>query len=113
MSTRQEDIVWSRETIGLVYFLDRVLLPSHPLFRNDLPTIKKFCLDYDSLLDNLNISAWISTIIMRNIEELSLCIPIEFRLPICLFTCETLTMLKIEMAGNLAAKIKKIGTLGS
>ncbi|KAI3973783.1 hypothetical protein MKW92_036876 [Papaver armeniacum] len=99
---------------GLVNFMDRVLLQSHPLFRNDLPTIKKFCLDYDGIKDNHKISGWISTLIMRKIEELSLCIPIDFRLPICLFTCETLTMLKIEMAGiDLAGKIKKIGTLGS
>ncbi|RZC88008.1 hypothetical protein C5167_004187 [Papaver somniferum] len=48
---------------------------------------------------------------MRKVEEISLCIPIEFVVPMGLFTCETLTVLKIEMSGDLSAKIKKIGTL--
>ncbi|KAI3992499.1 hypothetical protein MKX01_022590 [Papaver californicum] len=109
----QEDIIWSQETSELVNFIDRVLLRSHPLFRNDLPIIKKFCLDYDSPHDNSKISGWISTLIIRKIEELNLCLPTEFVLPTCLFTCETLTILKIEMAGDLSAKIKKIGSLRS
>ncbi|KAI3924002.1 hypothetical protein MKW92_027900 [Papaver armeniacum] len=32
--------------------MDRLLHQSHPLFRNDLPNIKKFCLDYDSTYAN-------------------------------------------------------------
>ncbi|KAI3943188.1 hypothetical protein MKW92_007095 [Papaver armeniacum] len=111
-NTGQEDeYYWSQETTELVNFMDRLLHQSHNLFRNDLPNIKKFCLDFDSTLDNDNISGWIITLMMRKVEELCLCIPIEFVVPMGLFTCETLTVLKIEMFGDLSAKIKKIGTL--
>ncbi|KAI3831653.1 hypothetical protein MKX03_021129 [Papaver bracteatum] len=84
---------------------------SHPLFHADLPNIKKFCLDYDSTYANGKISGWIHTLMMRKVEEISLCIPIEFVVPMGLFTCETLTVLKIEMSGDLSTKMKKIGTL--
>ncbi|KAI3831652.1 hypothetical protein MKX03_021128 [Papaver bracteatum] len=110
-NTGQEEEYWSQETTELVNFMDRLLHQSHPLFRNDLPTIKKFCLDYDSTYANHKISGWILTLMMRKIEEISLCIPIEFVVPMGLFTCETLTVLKIEMSGDLSTKMKKIGTL--
>ncbi|XP_026397896.1 F-box/FBD/LRR-repeat protein At2g26030-like [Papaver somniferum] len=103
-----------QETYKLGNFLDRMLVPS-----NDMLSIKKFCLKYgvyyeseDSLLDNNRIYGWISTLIMRRVEELSLCLTKNFLLPPCLFTSETLIMLEIEMAGDLSTKIKKTGTLG-
>ncbi|KAI3943183.1 hypothetical protein MKW92_007090 [Papaver armeniacum] len=110
-NTGQDDLYWSQETTGLVNFMDRLLHQSHPLFRNDLPNIKKFCLDYDSTYANGNISGWIHTLMMRKVEEISLCIPMEFVVPMGLFTCETLTVLKLEMSGDLSTKMKKIGTL--
>ncbi|KAI3927643.1 hypothetical protein MKW92_009878 [Papaver armeniacum] len=110
-NTGQGDGYWFQETTELVSFMDRLLHQSHPLFRNDLPNIKKFCLEYDSTFGNDKISGWIITLMMRKIEELCLCIPIEFVVPMGLFTCETLTVLKIEMAGDLSTKIKRIGTL--
>ncbi|KAI3831660.1 hypothetical protein MKX03_021136 [Papaver bracteatum] len=110
-NTDQEDEYWSQETTELVNFMDRMLHQSHPLFRNDLPNIKKFCLDYDTTYASRSISGWILTLMMRKVEEISLRIPIEFVVPMSLFTCETLTVLKIEMSGDLSTKMKKIGTL--
>ncbi|KAI3988028.1 hypothetical protein MKX01_011817 [Papaver californicum] len=77
-NTLRDDLHWSLETTGLVNFLDRLLHQSHPLFRNDFPAIKKFCLDYDSNFANDRISGWIFSLMMRKIEELSLCILTEF-----------------------------------
>ncbi|KAI3949990.1 hypothetical protein MKW92_017102 [Papaver armeniacum] len=100
-----------REIRGLIKILNRVLLQSHPLFPSDLPTLKKFYLDYDSLHDHHKISEWFPTLIMRKVEELGLCIPPEFGLPTCLFTCETIAMLKLEMAGDLSVHTKnKVST---
>ncbi|KAI3846160.1 hypothetical protein MKX03_022056, partial [Papaver bracteatum] len=62
--TRQDDAYWSLETTGLVNFMDRLLHQSYPLFRNDLPTVKKFFLDYDTTYANHKISGWILTLMM-------------------------------------------------
>ncbi|KAI3908282.1 hypothetical protein MKX01_027304 [Papaver californicum] len=104
-----------QDTKRLVSFLDRMILPTPPLLPIDMPTIKKFRLDYcccDYLFDNSRIYDWISTLVMRKIEELCLCLRRDFLLPPCLFTYEILSVLEIEMAGNLSSKNRKAGNLG-
>ncbi|XP_026400234.1 putative F-box/LRR-repeat protein At3g59160 [Papaver somniferum] len=118
---RMLEDVRCEETDGLGNSLDRMLLfPTSAVPNDILPTIKKFYLKFrafdehenNRFFNNDRICGWISTLIMRKVEELSLCLTKNFLLPPCLFTSETLTMLEIEMAGDLSTKIKKTGTLG-
>ncbi|KAI3940563.1 hypothetical protein MKW92_036171 [Papaver armeniacum] len=107
------------DTSRLVNFLDKMLrLPSRSEVNGIMPNFKKFHLKYccydpeeDNLFDKRKVLGWITNLIVRKVEELGFCLGQNFILPSCLFTCETLTMLKIEMAGDLSATIKKVGTL--
>ncbi|RZC75403.1 hypothetical protein C5167_050887, partial [Papaver somniferum] len=118
---RMLEVVRCEETDGLGNSLDRMLLfPTFGVPNDIMPTIKKFHLKFRAfdehentrLFNNDRICGWIFTLIMRKVEELSLRLVKNFLLPPCLFTSETLTMLEIEMAGDLSTKIKKTGTLG-
>ncbi|KAI3977400.1 hypothetical protein MKX01_000313 [Papaver californicum] len=106
------------ETSGLGNSLDRMLLlPTSAVLNDVMPAINylKYHANYetgDSLFDSNRIDVWITALIMRKVEELSLCLTKNFMLPPCLFTSETLTILEIEMAGDLSTKIKKTGSLG-
>ncbi|OVA09211.1 F-box domain [Macleaya cordata] len=80
-------------------FVDRILnLP-------DMPNIQKFCLDVDVTgpLDSSWIHAWIDTVIRRKVEELILIIDMddEIYFPPCFFTCQTLTILDLEIISTI------------
>jgi hypothetical protein len=62
--------------------------------------IKRFTLRCDVLCDSSRVNTWISAVVRHNVQEL--CIELDkfegvFSLPNCLFTCKTLTRLKLEM----------------
>ncbi|OUZ99936.1 F-box domain [Macleaya cordata] len=79
-------------------FLDRLLLSPLHYHQHDV-IIQKFCLSCDNFFDKSRVIDWISTLLIRRkVEELSLSIYIkDFMFPPCFFTCETLTMLELEM----------------
>ncbi|XP_026404717.1 F-box/LRR-repeat protein At2g29910-like [Papaver somniferum] len=105
------------ETCGLVIILNRMLIPSTSAVPSNMTTIKKFHLKYHAycefegrLFSISWIYKWISNVVMRKVEEVTLSVGKGYILPTCLFTCETLTMLDIKMGGDLSSKIKKTGT---
>ncbi|KAF9590673.1 hypothetical protein IFM89_036165 [Coptis chinensis] len=77
-------------------FVDRVLL---------LPEVdlQKFCLTCEGDLDASRVNAWISTVIRRKVRELIIEIMLEDSLafPRCLFSCESLKILKINFSDGL------------
>ncbi|PIA41495.1 hypothetical protein AQUCO_02200129v1 [Aquilegia coerulea] len=83
-------------------FVDRVLL----FHKADL---LKFCLTCKTTHDPSRVNAWISTVIMRKVRELIIDVILKdsFAFPKCLFKCEALTVLKVEMDAvlNIPASI--------
>ncbi|XP_026417345.1 F-box protein At3g59000-like [Papaver somniferum] len=84
----------SEETIRFMNFMDRVFM-----FR-DMSNIGKFSLSCDKHCDEDRVRSWLSVVVRRNVKEFSLLSEDErdsFMIHLLLYTCETLTMLKIEM----------------
>ncbi|KAI3955434.1 hypothetical protein MKW98_018535 [Papaver atlanticum] len=82
------------ETIHFMDFMDR-------LFRfRDMSNIGKFSLSCNKHCDEDRVHSWLSAVVRHNVVEFSLLSKDErdsSMIPLLLFTCETLTMLKIEM----------------
>jgi len=75
-------------------FVDRVLC------LRDSPVLKRFTVRCDVLSDASRVNAWISDVIRHNVEELYIQLAKfkgEFSQPHCLFTCKTLTSLRLDM----------------
>ncbi|OVA16880.1 F-box domain [Macleaya cordata] len=79
------------ETESFMGFVDGILI-----FRNT--PIKKFGLKCDELCDESRMNAWISTVLMRKVEELNLNIKGDkpFLIPLSLFTCISLIELTLQ-----------------
>ncbi|KAH7861273.1 hypothetical protein Vadar_024080 [Vaccinium darrowii] len=78
-------------------FVDRVLL------LHDASDIKSLTLTAVKPVNSSRVNAWISTSITHNIEELNLCLDWKTQpiLPCCLFTCQSLVVLKLSMDWSL------------
>ncbi|KAK9283995.1 hypothetical protein L1049_012254 [Liquidambar formosana] len=75
-------------------FVERVLL------LHDFSNVEKFSLTCDVLYDASRINAWISAAIRHNVQKIDICLDKfeePFVLPHCLFTCDSLKMLRVEM----------------
>ncbi|CAL5335751.1 unnamed protein product [Camellia sinensis] len=74
-------------------FVERVLL------FHDGSSMKKFRLSCRVCFNASRIHAWVSAAIKQKVQELDLCLFVEepFILPCCVFYCESLTAVKIEM----------------
>ncbi|XP_059664718.1 F-box/LRR-repeat protein At4g14103-like isoform X2 [Cornus florida] len=74
-------------------FVERVLL------LRDVSSMKKFRLSCRVCFCASRVHVWVSAAIMHKIQELDLCLFVEkpFALPRCVFECETLTVMKLEM----------------
>ncbi|KAL7249352.1 hypothetical protein ACSBR1_011501 [Camellia fascicularis] len=74
-------------------FVERVLL------FHDGSSMKKFRLSCRVCFNASRIHAWVSAAIKHKVQELDLCLFVEepFILPCCVFCCESLTAVKIEM----------------
>ncbi|KAL5730779.1 hypothetical protein ACHQM5_003571 [Ranunculus cassubicifolius] len=81
-----------RDRRSFMTFVDRVL----HLLR--IQNVRKFSLDNAYAIDASRVNTWISTVILRNVQELILKIDTNnsYVLPHRLFTCESVKMLKIE-----------------
>ncbi|KAI3950626.1 hypothetical protein MKW92_006674, partial [Papaver armeniacum] len=74
-------------------FLDTVL------YRHDKPNIKKFCLSGAHNFNESRLTKWLDTVIKRKVEELTLSKEFKknkFVLPLSCFTCDSLTILKLN-----------------
>ncbi|KAI3936425.1 hypothetical protein MKW92_010819 [Papaver armeniacum] len=84
----------SEETDRFMSFMDR-------LFESrDMSNIGKFSLSCDKHCDEDRVHSWLSAVARRNVEEFSLLSEDErdsCMIPSLLFTCETLSLLKIQM----------------
>lgn len=78
-------------------FVERVLS------LHDASDIKSLRIKSYELVNSSHVNSWISTSIRHNIEELNLSLPWEAQvvLPCCLFTCQSLVVLKLLMNGAL------------
>ncbi|XP_073291038.1 F-box/LRR-repeat protein At4g14103-like [Primulina huaijiensis] len=91
-----------------VNFVDRILLFAQ------IPTIKTFRLKFLYKYSPSRLRAWISTALMRNVENLEINYDHEgVVLPRCLFNCKSLTILKLRLpctlrvpAGNWFSNLK-------
>lgn len=98
-----DDISWSKEDDKIKDqcpmchrfsdFVDRVLL------LHDASDIRKLHLNILDPVNSARLSSWISAAIRHNVQELNLELPVRtrFLLPCCLFTCESLLVLKLFM----------------
>ncbi|XP_026383793.1 putative F-box protein At1g58310 [Papaver somniferum] len=88
----------SKETDRFMNFMDR-------LFESrDMSNIGKFSLSCDKHCDEDRVHSWLTAVARRDVEELSLLSEDErdsYMIPSLLFTCETLTLLKIHMPISL------------
>ncbi|KAH7845151.1 hypothetical protein Vadar_026508 [Vaccinium darrowii] len=86
-----------KEGWSFLDFVDRVLL------LHDASDIKSLSIESCELVNSAHVSSWVSTSKRHNIEELNLCLPSEAQivLPCCLFTCQSLVVLKLWMNGAL------------
>ncbi|KAI8558054.1 hypothetical protein RHMOL_Rhmol04G0058600 [Rhododendron molle] len=74
-------------------FVDRVLL------LHDASDIRRLHLNILDPVNSSRLNSWISAAIRHNVQELNLDLPVRtrFLLPCCLFTCESLLVLKLFM----------------
>ncbi|XP_058212671.1 F-box/LRR-repeat protein At4g14103-like isoform X1 [Rhododendron vialii] len=74
-------------------FVDRVLL------LHDASDIRRLHLNILDPVNSSRLNSWISAAIRHNVQELDLDLPVRtrFLLPCCLFTCESLLVLKLFM----------------
>ncbi|OVA09210.1 F-box domain [Macleaya cordata] len=72
-------------------FLDRILN------LGDMPNIQKFYLHSEIHFDESRVNAWISSVIRRKVQELNVSLYGDNLLPPCFFTCESLTMLDLNL----------------
>ncbi|CAK9150269.1 unnamed protein product [Ilex paraguariensis] len=81
------------EVTCFMNFVERVLL------LRDASIMKRFRLSCRVCFSSSRVHAWVSAAIKHNVEELDLCLFVEkcFMLPHCVFDCESLTVVKIEM----------------
>ncbi|PIA32013.1 hypothetical protein AQUCO_04700116v1 [Aquilegia coerulea] len=65
--------------------------------------IQKFCLSTTMLLDDSRVNVWISTLLKRKVQELIIHFYTDdpFVLPSSLFTCESITILKLNVWSKL------------
>ncbi|KAF9589387.1 hypothetical protein IFM89_023419 [Coptis chinensis] len=76
-------------------FVDRVLL------LHDASSIHKFSLECGEAYDYTCVNAWISTVLRRNVQELILWVRAGyFVFPRCLFNCQSLATLKIDVGSH-------------
>ncbi|XP_026442377.1 F-box/FBD/LRR-repeat protein At1g51370-like [Papaver somniferum] len=82
------------EVIPYMIFVDGVLF-----FRrgDDSPPIKKFCLYSDYSFDQSRVYRCISTVLEHKVEEIVLRDDADIILPPCLFTCESILRLSVEL----------------
>ncbi|KAI3883997.1 hypothetical protein MKW92_002311, partial [Papaver armeniacum] len=82
------------ETQQFMDFLDTALC------LHEKPSIQKFQLSWDSLLDESRVNRWVSVIIKRKVKELFLSVESQsqtsFIFPLSLFTCNSLTVLDLH-----------------
>ncbi|KAL7249964.1 hypothetical protein ACSBR1_012031 [Camellia fascicularis] len=74
-------------------FVERVLL------LHDASDIKRLRLRFTVVVNSSRLNSWISAAVRHNVEELDLSLPVQTRfvLPCCLFTCDSLVVLKLFM----------------
>ncbi|GMP53631.1 hypothetical protein CsSME_00019038 [Camellia sinensis var. sinensis] len=74
-------------------FVERVLL------LHDASDIKRLSLRFTVVVNSSRLNSWISAAVRHNVEELDLSLPVQTRfvLPCCLFTCDSLVVLKLFM----------------
>jgi len=74
-------------------FVERVLL------LHDASDIKRLRLRFTVVVNSSRLNSWISAAVRHNVEELDLSLPMQTRfvLPCCLFTCDSLVVLKLFM----------------
>ncbi|KAI3968050.1 hypothetical protein MKW92_035747, partial [Papaver armeniacum] len=84
-----------QETNAFMRFVDRVLS-----FRQDVhsPSIKKFCLYFDTYFDASLVNEWICTVLRHKVEEIALIDRKGIVFSPSLFTCESLTTLEIRQS---------------
>ncbi|KAH7845132.1 hypothetical protein Vadar_022446 [Vaccinium darrowii] len=82
-----------KEDGSFLDFVDRVLI------FHDASDIKSLSLESHELVNSSRVNSWISASIRHNIEELKLCLRWKTQpvLPCCLFTCQSLAVLKLSM----------------
>ncbi|GMH05721.1 hypothetical protein Nepgr_007561 [Nepenthes gracilis] len=81
------------ERVSFMNFVERVLI------HRDVSSMNKFRLSCTVCFYASRVNAWISAAIRHNVKELDLQLDVEkpFMLPHCVYTCESLEVLKIEM----------------
>ncbi|KAH7845150.1 hypothetical protein Vadar_026023 [Vaccinium darrowii] len=86
-----------KEGWSFLDFVERVLS------LHDASDIKSLSIESSELVNSAHVNSWISTSKRHNIEELNLCLRSEAQvvLPCCLFTCQSLVVLKLLMNGAL------------
>ncbi|KAL7249978.1 hypothetical protein ACSBR1_012063 [Camellia fascicularis] len=74
-------------------FVERVLL------LHDASDIKRLRLMFTVVVNSSRLNSWISAAVRHNVQELDLSLPLQthFVLPCCLFTCDSLVVLKLFM----------------
>ncbi|XP_059436994.1 F-box/FBD/LRR-repeat protein At5g56420-like [Corylus avellana] len=78
----------------LMKFVERVL------YVWDSSDIKEFVIDFDVKCDASRVKSWITAAVRRNVQILSLCLwdsRENFSLPHCVFSCETLRILNLDI----------------
>ena len=78
----------------LMKFVERVL------YLRDSSDIKEFAIDFDVKCDASRVESWITAAVRRNVQILSLCLwdmRGHFSLPHCVFSCETLRILNLDI----------------
>ncbi|KAK9269637.1 hypothetical protein L1049_001414 [Liquidambar formosana] len=89
-----EKNIWSpHERTCYMNFVERVLM------LHDMSNLKRFRLSCRVFFNASYVNEWVSTAVRHKVQELDICFFVEepFGLPCCIFTCESLTALKIAM----------------
>ncbi|KAH7842749.1 hypothetical protein Vadar_008732 [Vaccinium darrowii] len=89
--------LYGKKDWSFLDFVERVLS------LHDASDIKSLRINSYELVNSSHVNSWISTSIRHNIEELNLSLPWKAQvvLPCCLFTCQSLVVLKLLMNGAL------------
>ncbi|XP_030514031.2 F-box/LRR-repeat protein At3g59190-like [Rhodamnia argentea] len=89
------------QRLRFINFVERTFL------LHGLSPVKGFSLSCSIHYNKSRINAWITSAIRRNVEKLRLCLDVDkraavsYRLPCCVFRCETLTELHVEMSRHI------------